>query len=366
MGAPAFVATALDPAEAKIYSADIAHDAVKHCFFAPWFDSKVEGQKKLLKAAMGSRDYGPLKGALWLHEDFKAKKGSTLTITHVPNPYGAPVFGDAILAGSGMSLQPDVLTLQFDVVGQGIENSGKYSDQVFMFNSLEEAVDGMGLWAGITTEEIITYLLWGIQTPANAVFKNLNNPAGYTSLLKNPVTPFDSSHLLFAGKATSTSTITSGDKLSAQMLSLIYTYATEDLDIPLRPFGDETFALISQRRGCEQIAYDPVWRYAMRANTNSGSNPMVKGQLGAEPYDGIRLFPFNRAPNPAANVGQSLLIGQDSFHMVKVQEWELDQVYTDVNKRRWIVAVDSMWGAMPHIINGMRQNSLAVQHYVRS
>ena len=154
----------------------------------------------------------------WLHEDFKAKKGTNLTITHVPNVYGEPIFGEGILAGGGMTQQPDVLELGFDVLGQGIENSGKYSDQAFVFDTAEEAKAGMGLWAGLTTEEIIAFMIWGIQTPANSPFKNLKSPAGYTSLLNNAVNAVDATHTLYAGGKSAVSGITSADKLSAQFV----------------------------------------------------------------------------------------------------------------------------------------------------
>jgi hypothetical protein len=172
--------------------------------------------------------------------------------------------------------------------------------------------------------------------------------------------------VVYGGNKSAVSQITSGDKLSAQLLSLTFTTATEDLDPPMRPLEDGTFALIGQRRQMEQLLYDKVWRYAMNADARGGSNAMVKGQMGAAPYDGIRLFPFNRAPNPAANVGQAMLVGSDAFHIVKVQEWMIDQVYTDVLKRRWIIAVDAMFGAIPHIINSKRQNSMALITFVRS
>jgi N4-gp56 family major capsid protein len=305
-----------------------------------------------------------------VHTDFAGqdKKGDTLTIHNVARVTGRGVQGDGLLRDTGANLDTYTMTAKFENYAQQVRSKGELAEKRSVLDFRQQARTELSSWVRRKLEGAIVLSLWGITAPNNSgVLTRLNWNTTESEVFLNTIQAFDSDHIVYAGDATSNATIDSADVMTAQLLTKLETKAFEDLDIPLDPIdnnGEECLYLFLSGRGCEQLQYDPDWRDAQAVNARGESNPKIKGVIGK--YGRIYVINYANCLNPAANVGQGVLVGSDALQMLKVEDPTWFEDFEDTRKRRKVISIGGMTGMAATYFQSARRNAIAVRHYVRS
>lgn len=355
--------TASQAETVKLWSTMDTRDAEKGMFFFP-----------LMYGDSGTAPYLPgankWKGVIRAITDFQGKQGDRVTVPHVPRLTGAPVMGNTQLRGTGAAQSIQSQNVFFDHFAKQLTSDGPLSDSRALLKFLDVARPSLKDWYRRTVEEAMAIAAFGLTTWNNTgVFDNwyAGLPGLANSVFLNPVNAYGSTEITYAGDATSDATIDSGDALTAQLLSKVSTVIREDRAIPLEPVmfnGKERYIFLTQARGIEQLMYDEDFREAHTRVIADASNPLTM----REPleFDKFLIMEYPKCPNPAANVGRSLVLGADALLYAKVKDMDYFQDPADDAKRRTALSITAAAGVTGNFIDSIRRNAHAVDHYVRT
>lgn len=353
-----------DSTTVKLWSERVARDAEKQQFFAPMMYS-LDNPK-----ALRSPDAAKSVGIIRVNTEFAGKAGDRVTITNIARLKDRGIHGDGLLQGTGGTLSPYSMDLYFEPIAEQVRTAGPLSERRTVMNFRKEARKALGSWGMRKTEEGIVLALWGLTTWANTkVLDNWNSgDVGETQTFLNAIQPFDSSHILYAGDATSDATIDSSDVMTAQLITKAETTAIEDLDIPIERLninGEDSFVMLCSNKALEQLKYDQDFKDAFQQGApRSNDNPVIKRAVGR--YSMTWIVPYPKTLYPLANVSRAILCGADALQMAKVEDWSWFEDFEDTRKRRKVVSVGAELGIAPTYFNGTRRNAIAIDHYVRS
>lgn len=351
--------TASQAETVKLWSTMDTRDAEKGMFFFP-----------LMYGDSGTAPYLPgankWKGVIRTITDFQNKQGDRVTIPHIPRLTGAPVEGNTQLRGSGAAQSIQSQNVFFNHFAKQLVSDGPLSDSRAVLKFLDVGRPSLKDWYRRTIEEAMAIAAFGLTAWSNtSVFDNWSS--GTTSIFLNPVNAFGSTELSWAGDATSTATVDSGDVLTAQVLTKMSTVIREDRAIPLEPVmynGKERYIFLTQARGIEQLMYDEDFREAHTRVIADASNPLTM----REPleFDKFLIMEYPKCPNVAANVGRSLILGADALLYAKVKDMAYFQDPADDAQRRTALSITAAAGVSGNLINSIRRNAHALDHYVRT
>jgi len=359
-----------DPLRVRQWSVLVVRDAEKMQVFAPLMYSIDEASR--FKAADASQAVGVIQ----VHENFQSQAGDRVTIANTARVSGRGVEGDALLRDTGEDLDTYSMDVYIQPIAQQLRTSGLLSEQRTLLNYRKEFRMKLAQWAARKIEESVILTLSGLTTYYGNTLDTYGQGSSgantESSVFGNSISALTdtgnaaTSHLLFAGDATSDATIGSDDVLTAQLLTKLQTVALESLNIPLEPLrieGDDAFILMCSHQGVEQLLYDPDFVQAQRANTYNKQNPLLTGVIGK--FGMFYVKPYPKMLKPAANVSRALVLGQNAMHFCKKDDWTWWEGFEDNAERRKVMAISAFLGMAPTTFNSERRNVLAVDHYVR-
>lgn len=353
------------PADAltvKRWSERGTRDAEKSLLFA----SLMYGQDG---TAMRNPDYNKIKNAIEVVNDFQGKSGDRVTIPNAQIVTGRGTHNDKLLRGSGAAQGLDSMDLFYENIAHQIISGGKLSERRIALDFRKTSRQSLTDWYRRKVEESIILALWGLTSWYGTPLKNFNN-SGETQSMLNTIQPFDGNHTVYAGNgdATSDATLTSPDRMSAQLITKIETTATEDLDIPIEPIitmdGEECFVMIVSGRQMEDLLYDDDFRTANTRVIRDADNPLTR--RAKHRYSRTYIIEYPKCLQPLQNVTRAIFLGANALRFAKVEELEFFEDFADDARRRVAMSVGGSWGVAPRYLNGSRRNAIAVDTWTRT
>lgn len=347
----------------ELWSEKAIRDMEKRQYFAPFMYS-LDNQKE-----NKNPDFGKGAEIIQVHKEFRSKSGDRVTLMNVAAITGEAIYGDALLRDTGADLDIFELSVFFDYWAKQVRTSGPLSEKLQVLNFRKTSQPELSSYGAIHLEESILVALNRLSSWNNTtVLKNFATTGAASSVMRNTLTAFDSDHIHFCGNATTNGTVDSADLLTAQELRKIKTKINEDLAIPLEPFkvdGHDRFLLAVSGRGAEQLLADDEFREAQKyTNLRGSKNPLMRQVIGE--FDDFLVVEFPKTLNPAANVGQSLVLGRNALQVAEVEDPRWWEGVEDNMERRKVIALGGAYGLVGSYFNSTVRNSMAVRHYVRT
>lgn len=221
--------------------------------------------------------------------DLERDQGDQVSYDLVMNLKMQPIEGDAVLKGKEEALQFYSANLLIDQMRAGVNFGGRMTRKRTMHQLRDIGLDRQkDYWARVFDELLFIYASGARGVATDYIF-----PTSYTGFAGNALTAPDTSHILYAGVATSKASLASTDKVSLTTIEKAQTKAktlgggtsgTPAL-VPCKWEGEERFVYVMH----EYQAYD------LRTNTSTGQwldvqkalataigkeSPMFKGGLG--------------------------------------------------------------------------------------
>jgi hypothetical protein len=355
--------TANDALTIKLWSTQDMRDAEKRMFFAPMIYSADPTGKGRLKYI---QDASKFRGIIRMVSEFEGKNGDRVTIPNVPLVTGRGGRGDEMLRGSGQVVKTSSQDVFFDYFFTQVISGGPLSERRVGLDFIKTNRPSLGNWYMRTLEEGFVLSLFGLTAPNNgSILKNWN--ATETAVFNNPIVAFDSTQIMYPGAHTSDGTLDSSDVLTAQVLSRLRTFATEDQDIPVEPMtvnGQDCWLFLTSGRGIEQLKAASDFNNVFTKVIPTSDNPLT--QRASWQYENIYIAEYPKTLKPAANVGRSLLLGADALLAAKVEDMGYYMNDADDAELRKALSVRGAFGVKVNEIAGIRRNAVALDHYVRT
>lgn len=349
--------TAAQAETVKLWSTKDTRDALKAQFWYPMIYG-ADGNKA------GMQEASKFKGIVRMVTEFEAKTGDRVTFPHMPRITGDAIENDTQLRGSGSTMSIQSQNVFYTYFAKQVISAGPLSDARALIKFLDAARPGLRDWFSIYVEECITAMAFGLTSWNNSLTLLGTSKS---AVWLNTINTFDSSHIMYAGDATSDATIDSADVLTAQVLTKASTAIREDLSIPLEPImygGQERYLLLVSGRGKEQLLYDPDFRESYTRVIKDANNPLTE-RVTME-FDKFLIVEYPKCLNPAANVGRALILGANSLFFAKVKDMNYFQDPADDAKLKTALSITAAAGVSQNYHDSARYNAYAIDHYVRT
>lgn len=257
------------------------------------------------------------------------------------------VSGDNQLTGQEEALATDLVTIQIDMLRNGIKSKGKMAEQATVIRFREQAKDKLAFWFAQKQDELMFLTASG-----RSYSLNTNGSArGVTSLTTlsfaaDVVAP-SANRIMYAGTATSEATLTTSNTFNWNLMSAARAKAERAKMRPIRQGGKDYYVIVMSPEQRRDLVQDPnyqtiVSRAAERGQTQ---NPLFNNALVT--VDGMILYEHNKVFNTSGltsgnkwgsggtvDGAQALLLGAQALGYAKVQatEWSESDI-TDYGNR---------------------------------
>ena len=282
------------------------------------------------------------KSIVHVKEELHKGKGTSINIA-----LRLPLLGAGRIEGQKLEDHEEKLRFaNFDVYLHQIRHAtrieGKFEEQKTQIELRRESKNALSDWWANWFDTSIFAVATGIMPD----WVDTTNGDQFPFELEAPT----KDRVLYAGSATSESTITPGDTFSTKMIGKARRLARADKNKAIRPIridGKETYVMIIDQYQKRDLQRDPVWLEAQKhANVRGEKNPIFSGALGI--YDGIVIHECLNVPRTAtgadgAMVGHALFLGAQAITLAEGQPMDWDEELYDYGNE-YGVGVSRMLG----------------------
>jgi N4-gp56 family major capsid protein len=262
-----------DPKAVKKFSAILANDVARDSYFQSRFMGRGESASTPIQ----------------MLSDLEADAGDQISYDLSVQLKMAPIEGDDILEGNEEPLKFYTDTVYVDQVRSGVNTGGRMTRKRTLHDMRKIARRRQGDWWQRFFDECFFIYLSG----ARGVNTEFVTPVGWTGRANNSLSAPDSSHIAYAGAATSKGTITSSTKLSLSDVDKLIAKAKMmgggSVELPrIQPIkidGENHFVLVMspyQEYDVRTSSTTGQWLDIQKAATTAigKDSPIFKGGLG--------------------------------------------------------------------------------------
>ena len=220
--------------------------------------------------------------------ELETEAGELIQYDLVMDLEGQPTIGDDRLKGKEENLRFFSDQIMIDQMRKAVSGGARMARKRTLHNLPSLAKDRLGTYWARWNDGMLTIYLAG----ARGIDENVKQPIGWAGHASNPLQAPDADHILYAGSATSKSSLTTGDKVNRLLIERLQTYASmirsvSTANVNLQPVdvnGKGHFIFLMN----PYCAYDmrtadtAGWLEMNKALTQGGdrSNPIFRDGLG--------------------------------------------------------------------------------------
>ena len=227
----------------------------------------------------------------------ETERGKVCVMQLVGDLLSDGVVGDNILEGREEQMWNDTLEIRIDQIRQGVRSKGKMSEQSTVVRFRSVGKERLAFWLADKLDEMMFLTLTG-----TAFTKNLDGSTrATTSQLPSlsfaaDVTAPTTGRTMYAGSASSTATLTSGDKFTWNLVVNAQAYAKRKRIKPIRSGGRDYYAFLLSTEQCRDLKVDSTYQTNVgRAAPRGDQNPLFKGAVAV--VDGAIIYDHQKVPN---------------------------------------------------------------------
>lgn len=271
----------------------------------------------------------------YVNELTETDRGTKCVLTLVQDLQGDGVVGDNELEGKEEQITVDDIEIQLDQLRHAVKNKGKFSEQKTVLRFRSIAKDKLAYWMASTTDELFFLTASGVAytKELDGSTRSASSELPQLAFAADVAAP-TTNRKLYAGTATSTSTLTTADKMSWNLLVRAKSFAVRKRINPIRVNGKPTYIIVMSAEEARDLKLDNDYRTAVAQAAERGkANELFTGAFAN--VDGLVLYEHNRVYNTlGASSGQkygaagtvdgaqALLFGAQALGYAKIKDPE--------------------------------------------
>jgi N4-gp56 family major capsid protein len=207
--------------------------------------------------------------------------------------------GDNELEGNEEAMINDAQTIRIDQLRHGVKSKGEMAEQATVIRFREQGKDKLSFWISDKIDELMFLTLSGVSyTYTYNGATRVNSQLPELTFAADVVAP-SSNRVLYAGSASSTSTLTSSDTLDWAFVTEGNTVAMEKRLRPIRSGGKNYYILVIHPRQRRDLVNDPTYQTIVSRAEKSGSkNPLFTGAMAT--IDSTVIHVHNKVYNTSS------------------------------------------------------------------
>jgi N4-gp56 family major capsid protein len=276
----------------------------------------------------------------------ETERGMECVMQIVLDMQGDGVVGDNELEGNEEPLQNDTQTIRIDQLRHGNKSKGEMAEQATVIRFRAQSKDKLTFWLSDKLDELMFLTVSGVsyQYTYNGATR-INSQLPELTFAGDVVAP-STNRQLYAGTATSTSTLTSSNTMNWATCVAANTFAFEKRIRPIRDGGRNYYVMLMHARQKRDLVLDPTYLNIVKsAEQRTSKNPLFTGAVAN--VDGIIVHWHNKVYNTSGlasgskwgsggtvDGAQALLLGAQAGAIATIgQMYWREAVLTDYGNR---------------------------------
>ncbi len=208
----------------------------------------------------------------------KNERGSKAVLPLVTDLTGGGVVGDNTLEGNEEALTADEQTIQIDQLRNGVRSKGRMSEQDTVLRFRATGKDALGFWLADTIDELMFLTIAGRSYSLNTDGSTRASGSQLTQLrFASDVTAASANRILYAGTATSETTLTASDKMTWDLVTKAKAKAKRKRLRPIRASGKGYYILVLSTEQCRDLETDSDYKtLTAQAGPRGSKNPLFQ------------------------------------------------------------------------------------------
>lgn len=288
----------------------------------------------------------------------ETERGLECVMQLVSDLQGDGIVGDNLLEGSEEQMFNDVQVITIDQLRHGVRSKGRMAEQATVLRFRTTGREKLGFWLADKIDEIMFLTGAGI-TYDRRLDGTTRVGSQLPSLAFNAqVAPPTSGRTIFAGVATSTATLTAGDKMNWNLVVTAHAYAKRRRVKPIRSGGREYYALVISTEQMRDLKTDTTYQTLVsKAAPRGDSNPLFKNAIAV--IDGVVIYDHQKVPNTlglgsgsrwgaggTVHGAQALMLGAQAMGFAKIGNADYQESDNTDYKNRPGMAIGTVIGAL--------------------
>ena len=223
-------------------------------------------------------------------------KGDKCIMQLVQDLVGDGVVGDNELYGNEESLVNDEIEIVIDQIRNGVRSKGRMSRQASVVNFRKMSRRKLGMWITDKLDELGFLTACGIPYTKRLDGSERSQGSQLPQLaFATAVSAPTSRRIMYAGAATSTSSLTAADTITWNTIVEACAFAKRAHMKPVRTKGKSTYIVVLSTEGLRDLKKDPTYQSNVRnAAPRGDSNPLFSKAVAM--IDDIVIHETNRVP----------------------------------------------------------------------
>lgn len=219
----------------------------------------------------------------------ETERGRECIMQLVSDLQGDGIVGDNLLEGSEEAMFNDTQVIRIDQIRHGVRSKGRMAEQATVIRFRTVGREKLGFWLADKVDELMFLTASGV-TYDKKVDGSTRVGSQLPSLAFNAdVAAPTSGRVLYAGSATSTATLTTGDKMTWNLVVKAQAYAKRKRIKPIRSGGREYYAMVISTEQMRDLKTDTTYQTLVsKAAPRGDSNPLFKNAIAV--IDGVVIY----------------------------------------------------------------------------
>lgn len=269
------------------------------------------------------------------------------------------VVGDNLLTGNEEPMWNDVAEIRIDQLRMGVRSRGRMAEQETVIRFRVVAKDKMAFWMADKLDELMFLTISGVSYSLNLDGSTRATTSQLASLnFAADITAPSSGRRVFSGTNSSTTTMTSSDKMSWNGLVNLQAQAKRKRIKPIRAGGRDYYCVVMSTEQARDLKTDTVYQNIVRtAGPRSNENPLMRGAMavveGMVIYDHQKVYnTFGLSSGSKWGAGgtvdgaQALLLGSQAMGFATIGNTEYNEADTNDFGNRPATAVGRVIGIL--------------------
>ncbi len=289
----------------------------------------------------------------------ETERGRICTMSLVGDMSGDGVAGDNMLSGNEEALWNDTIEIRLDQLRNGVRSSGRMGEQSTVIRFRTVGKEKLSFWLADKIDELMFLTAAGIAYSLNLDGSTRSGASQLPSLaFASDVAAPTSSRKAYAGAATSTSSLTTADKVTWNLLVGLQAVAKRKRIKPVRSGGREYFVAMLSTEQCRDLKTDSNYQTIVsRAAPRGDNNPLFKGAVAV--VDGLIIYDHQKVPNTlglassskwggsgTVDGAQALLMGAQAMGFAQIGNLMVEESDTTDYKNRPGMSIGRILGLL--------------------
>lgn len=286
------------------------------------------------------------------------ERGTVAVMQLVPDMESDGVVGDNLLEGNEEALTNDAIEIRIDQLRNAVRSKGRYAEQETVIRFRQQAKDKLSFWLADTIDELMFLTAAG----RSYTFRTDGSTRGDSQLpslkFAADIASATSGRVIYAGGATSESTLTAADKMTWNLIVSVCAFAKRKRIKPIRAGGKPYYAMVLSTEQLRDLKTDNTYQTLVaKAGVRGTNNPLFNNAIAV--VDGVILYDHQKVFNTlGADAGskwgaggnvdgaQAIFMGAQALGFATIGGAQYEESDNTDYKNRPAIAYGRMFGMM--------------------